>query len=192
MTQEIEIEFKNLLSHYEYSQLMKALHFKVADVRKQVNYYFETSNFHLKKRQAALRIRKKSDEYIFTLKQPHEQGLLETHAPISHEQFIACQKGDIQLPEEIENQLLDLAIPVKDLEFKGELTTYRVEKQWMDCIVVLDRSVYHDTEDYELEVEAPNFQLGETCFKQILRNHHIIERKTKNKVARFFDQLSKK
>jgi uncharacterized protein YjbK len=192
MTQEIEIEFKNLLTKQEYSKLMKALYFDDANIKKQVNYYFETSDFHLKKNHSALRIRKKADEYVFTLKQPHQLGLLETHAPISYEQFLACQNGQFQLPENIASQLLDLDIPIKELEFKGELTTFRVEKLWMGCTIVLDHSLYHETEDFELEIEAPNYELGETCFNQILCDHHIIERKTKNKVARFFDQLSSK
>lgn len=57
--QNIEIEFKNMLTKEEYELLLT--HFQVGkeDLFEQENHYFDTSDFALKANHSALRIRKK-------------------------------------------------------------------------------------------------------------------------------------
>src|SRR5699024_11479055 len=76
LSQEIEIEFKNLLTKEEFNQIRTYLSFPDKGVA-QTNFYFETKDFTLKNNHAALRIREKNGEYTLTLKQPGGQGLLE-------------------------------------------------------------------------------------------------------------------
>ncbi len=59
MTQEIEIEFKNLLTKSEFLKLSEALCMKEHDFKQQVNHYFDTKDFSLKQKKSALRIREK-------------------------------------------------------------------------------------------------------------------------------------
>ena len=47
MTQEIEIEFKNIVTEEEFDTLCKS--FSIEAFTKQVNHYFETPGFSLKK-----------------------------------------------------------------------------------------------------------------------------------------------
>ena len=47
MTQEIEIEFKNIVTKEEFDTLCKS--FSIEAFTKQVNHYFETPDFSLKK-----------------------------------------------------------------------------------------------------------------------------------------------
>ncbi len=74
MTQEIEIEFKNIVTKEEFDTLCKS--FSIEAFTKQVNHYFETPDFSLKEAGSALRIRHKGATYTLTLKQPAEIGLL--------------------------------------------------------------------------------------------------------------------
>ncbi|EUJ26736.1 hypothetical protein PCORN_14524 [Listeria cornellensis FSL F6-0969] len=68
MSQELEIEFKNMLTASEYDLLMNEFRLEEADFFTQTNYYFDTADFQLKERLAALRIRKRELHYELTLK----------------------------------------------------------------------------------------------------------------------------
>ena len=84
MTQEIEIEFKNIVTEDEFSTLCQS--FSINAFTKQVNHYFETPSFSLKEAGSALRIRHKGETYTLTLKQPAEVGLLETHQVVTEDE----------------------------------------------------------------------------------------------------------
>ena len=84
MTQEIEIEFKNIVTKEEFDTLCKS--FSIEAFTKQVNHYFETPDFSLKEAGSALRIRHKGETYTLTLKQPAEIGLLETHQVVTEDE----------------------------------------------------------------------------------------------------------
>src|SRR5690625_1656793 len=77
MTQQIEIEFKTMLTKSQFNFLLTQLPFPINPIM-QTNHYFETNEFSLRSKQAALRIREKATTYTLTLKEPHEEGLLET------------------------------------------------------------------------------------------------------------------
>lgn len=187
--QEIEIEFKNLLERDEYNNLA-AHYMSNLEPIKQVNYYFETNDFRLKQQGAALRIREKTDAYVATLKQPVENGLLETHDTLTKEQFKAWCQDEITLGENIRQQLNTLGIKEADIRYKGQLTTYRYERQDRDIILVLDHSEYNGMIDYELEVEASSLEQGESYFHNLLRQFNIPKRHTPNKIARFFQSVN--
>lgn len=60
MAQEIEIEFKNLLTKNEFEKLTQAYQLDNEDFVLQENHYFDTKSFALKHKGAALRIRKRT------------------------------------------------------------------------------------------------------------------------------------
>ncbi|MFD1017873.1 CYTH domain-containing protein [Thalassobacillus hwangdonensis] len=188
MSQEIEIEFKNLLVKEEYERLLTALPFEQVEQVRQVNHYFETADFQLKKRGAALRIREKNGSYTLTLKEPHPDGLLETHSPLTNEDAEKWMTGLEQVGNDVLARLHSMDIDVKELNYAGALTTVRKELELDEVLVVLDYSTYHGTEDFELELEASERSVGEKAFHKLLTEHEIPERETPNKIQRFFSK----
>ncbi|MDQ0351788.1 uncharacterized protein YjbK [Alkalibacillus filiformis] len=189
--QEIEIEFKNLLTKEEYERL--AVHYikDSSEIKQQINYYFETNDFELRSKRAALRIREKNGEYIATLKQPVENGLLETHDVLSAEQFDQWLQDDINLPPNINKQLNEIGVTGDQLSYKGALQTNRFEEKNDQYIIVLDHSQYNQTEDYELELEVYDYEYGKRLFSELLKKFKIEKRETSNKIARFFATVKK-
>ncbi|MGP4074075.1 CYTH domain-containing protein [Piscibacillus sp. B03] len=187
--QEIEIEFKNLLSESQYKQ-MRDDYFKNEMPKKQINYYFETELFSFKKHLMALRIREKGSQYIATLKQPSHEGLLETHDLLTKDEADKWFNNQVELKDHIREQIKHLNIHDKDIKYMGSLITYRLEKNVNDMTLVLDYSQYNGQEDYELEIEAPSQVRGEAFFKDVLTKYSIKRTKPENKIQRFFNSLS--
>lgn len=187
MDQEIEIEFKNLLTEKEYQQVYHYLPFKSVELMEQTNYYFETDDMKLKQHGAALRIRYKNGKCTLTLKEPHKEGLLETHETLTEEEAnLWIQNKMIEKPH-VSKQLQGLGVSIDSLQYLGSLTTRRKEVNYEGTTVVLDHSLYYDQEDYELEVEASSKDDGKKVIREILKACNIPERKTDNKIKRFYN-----
>ncbi|MFD0826236.1 CYTH domain-containing protein [Neobacillus sp. M.A.Huq-85] len=188
MFQNIEIEFKNMLTKEEYELLL--IKFTTAESRviTQENHYFDTKDFALKSEQSALRIRQKGQQYEMTLKQPANIGLLETTQKLTEEEAtLAIQEG--RLPSgAIEEIITKIDIKFSELDYFGSLITKRAEFDYKGGILVLDHSIYLNKEDYELEYEVENEQLGQKIFKELLNQYNIPHRKTQNKIQRFYNQ----
>lgn len=192
MSQELEIEFKNLLSKKEYEQLVDHFELTKKDFFIQENSYFDTHYFHLKKHNSALRIRLKKNFAELTLKTPHQNHMLETTNILSlkdAKELIAAKsfipKGEIAT--NLEKIGLESNTPVYLI---ADLKTKRAEKIIKDeFLVVLDQSWYADTVDYELEVEVSDEDRGNVFFLDILEYFSIPKRETKNKIQRAVDSL---
>lgn len=186
MTQNIEIEFKNILTKNEYERLLRFFKVDKNQIFKQENHYFDTPNFSLKSKETALRIRKKGFNYEMTLKQPATVGLLETNQTISEDDAqLAIRTG--KLPTGIIQRLIEESeVPYSTIEYFGSLITERVEFEYQQGLLVLDHSIYLDTEDYELEYEVENYQNGEKLFIELLEQFKIPTRLTENKIRRFY------
>ncbi|MFP3488877.1 CYTH domain-containing protein, partial [Staphylococcus sp. SIMBA_130] len=61
----------------------------------QINHYFETKEFSLKELGCAIRIREKDGKYTLTLKEPHPDGLLETHDLLTKQEALNWMNGTI-------------------------------------------------------------------------------------------------
>ena len=186
--QNIEIEFKNMLTKEEYDLLLTHFQFQKTDFFEQENHYFDTKDFALKTNNSALRIRKKNEAYELTLKQPHPDGLLETNKILSKEEsddiFATGKINDAQ----ISALLIHMNVDPAAILYFGSLRTIRAEKQIGNGLLVLDHSFYLKKEDYELEYEVSNWELGKNSFIKILSSLNIPIRKTKNKVRRFYEE----
>ncbi len=191
MSEQIEIEFKNLLSSEEFTQLTQYFKIKPEHFIVQKNHYFDTATFDLKKYTSALRIREKNSSFEMTLKQPleHQKGLLETNWDIDpHTAKQIIKDGgipDSQISERIKN----LNINPDEIRYFGTLTTKRVELPYKSGLLVLDNSSYFQIEDYEVEFEVDNFEQGKEEFEQLLSEAGIPVRPTMNKVQRFYNQM---
>jgi uncharacterized protein YjbK len=186
VSQEIEIEFKNLLTYEEFLQLIDAFEVQKSDFIEQTNYYFDTEDFQLKNHKSALRIRFKKDTYTLTLKQQFEEHILETHQTIDKDIFPNMLNG-IPLPHgEVTEVLRKLKIDTDEIKFSGELTTNRVELPYQEGLLVLDENHYLGKIDYELEYESADYKKGQQIFLKLLKSKNIPERETKSKIHRFF------
>lgn len=187
MTQEIEIEFKNLVTKADFYQLINIFKVDPSEFKSQSNFYFDTADFQLKMYSCALRIREKQGGYTLTLKQPNKIGLLETHQTITrNEAEKAIKTGP--LPKGIvANQLLtSFQINISSCRFLGSLVTQRAERSHARGTLVFDHSVYLDDEDYEIEYEVTDEQHGKREFQKLFNDYNIPIRHTDNKIKRFF------
>ncbi|WP_181349126.1 CYTH domain-containing protein [Thalassobacillus sp. CUG 92003] len=187
MAQEIEIEFKNLLTKDEYQTLHQSLEFENATTIKQTNYYFETDMLSLRNHGSALRIREKNGSWVLTLKQPHPEGLLETHDELTDSEAQRWINSDPVSKPNVEAQLKQIGLSSSQFHCLGNLTTIRKEINYKNTTLVLDYSMYHQTEDYELELESSSKSHGKDVFFTVLNSFHIPERVTPNKIKRFYD-----
>ena len=189
MHQEIEIEFKNLLTKDEYDMLIISFNLTEKEKALQTNHYFDTSAMALKENHSALRVRKKGTSYTLTLKQPHEDALLETHQKCSENEFSrAIEEGVLPVGPVLKqiNQLLNTRPDT--YSYLGELTTERIELKLDEGLLVLDKSSYFNHSDYELEFEVTDRHEGKAAFDQLLHTHSIPKRETKNKIQRFYEE----
>jgi uncharacterized protein YjbK len=186
LNQEIEIEFKNLLTKAEFQQLVTYFSITENDFNKQVNYYFDTPEFLLKEKQSALRIRFKKNNYTLTIKQPAEIGLLETHQHLSEEQALKMIT-DGQFPMgDIYDILSNENVSPSLITFFGKLTTERAERFYKNGLLVFDHSSYLDTDDYEVEYEVTDEESGKVDFYELLKTQGVPVRKTENKIMRLY------
>jgi uncharacterized protein YjbK len=190
MSQEIEIEFKNLLTVQEFQKLIYYFQVAPSDFKTQTNHYFDTPSFQLKEMSSALRIREINEVYTLTLKQPHGEDLLETHQVISLEdkkRFM--EHGHLPNGEIMDRLFVDTI--VSSLTYFGSLKTTRAEIQYKDGKLVFDHSHYLNVEDYELEYEVTNRQIGHEIFTDLLKKMNIPVRVTDNKIKRFYEEKRK-
>lgn len=185
----MEYESKNLLTKLEYDTLCKYLNHTNIKPKVQINYYFETDNFALKKQGAALRIREKNGHYVLTLKQPYQDGLLETHNKITHDTLQLWLRNEITSIPNIDSKLNELSISRDKIKYGGQLLTERIEVNQFDALIVLDKSKYNHKIDYELEVEASSKEKAEQVLNQLLEMYQIEKKHTPNKIARFYQSL---
>lgn len=186
MTQEVEIEFKSMLTKDEYEALLAS--YRLSDqVKWQANDYFDTSDFELRSHGAALRIREKKSGQVLTLKQPHDVGLLETHAPINEEEAENLFKYGIVHDEQVKLALAKFGL-TGPLEHLGRLETKRAEIETADGLLVLDESHYLEICDYEIEFEVTDETAGRIAFEKLLASHGIPLRPAKNKIVRFMEK----
>ena len=186
MSQNIEIEFKNMLTEEEFHFLEKYFKIEPEQFKKQINHYFDTNSFSLKNHGSALRIREKGSKFEMTLKQPALQGLLETNQMLTTGQAEEALSSG-RLPEgEVKDAVVRLINDTESLQYFGSLTTVRAEVEYKEGLLVLDHSYYLNTEDYELEYEVTNESAGYEFFSRLLEDLKIPIRPTDNKIKRFY------
>ena len=189
VNQEIEIEFKNLLNKEEYERLLRTFNLNDDMPVKQINHYLDTNDFQLKSHGCALRIREKNGTYTLTLKQPKDEGLLETHQQITIVEMASIMKGNsIPFGSILSILTSEYHINVDHIKYFGSLTTFRFETKFESGLLVLDKSEFLDETDYELEFEVSNYDIGQAQFKQLLEVQRIPLRETKNKIVRFYER----
>lgn len=185
MPEELEIEFKNMLTKEEFQRIKDQFSLTESNFSLQKNHYFDTPSNELRENQCALRIREKNGRFEFTLKQPAEEGLLETNQPVTEEDTLKMLKQGIIPPGEVSDALQKLGVGMKKFLHFGTLSTSRAETGYKDGLMVLDYSFYLNNEDYELEYEVKESKPGKENFYHFLESMDIPIRPADNKIKRF-------
>lgn len=190
MSQQIEIEFKNLLTKEQYETLLAAFEVAPQQIVRQVNHYFDTPTAHLKQLASGLRIRQFPDEIECTLKEKSgEHAHLETTDSLTKEQAALMLAGGLVPAPSVNARLQSLHIPTEQLTLSGTLTTDRVEIDYKGGLLVLDHSFYLHCDDYEVEYETNDETFGKNIFAELLQQFHIPPQPTPKKLARFMQAL---
>ncbi|WP_026693452.1 CYTH domain-containing protein [Peribacillus kribbensis] len=186
MKQELEIEFKNMLTQEEFQAAAHYFALPPHAFQTQANHYFDTSSFDLKSEGCALRIREKHGRFVLTLKQPQDDAILETHEALSETETEGILSGAVIPKNSIYQIISSLGIAPEELKYFGTLKTTRAEAPYKNGTIVLDHSTYLGQEDFELEYEAEEREEGKTNFFQMLKTLNIPVRPAENKVRRFY------
>lgn len=168
MKQNLEIEFKSMLSSSDFNRLKSGL-FKNAKLSVQENLYFDTKQMDLAKQMMSARIRKVHQKSLFTLKQVNDEGHI-----LEHE--VEDEHLEITDPR-IQTLLNNLNLP-SDLQPISQSLTYRyklIDEQGEWC---LDQTEFRSSVDFELEFELTNptvsAQQGLESFLNFLEAHSIV------------------
>ncbi|EAC8432884.1 CYTH domain-containing protein [Listeria monocytogenes] len=189
MVKELEIEFRNLLTKEEYDTLIESFHVKEDDFFEQTNYYLDTTNFDLKKRHSALRIRQLETQYQLTLKTPEARGLMETTQILGKDQASAIIAGANIPVGPVRDTLKELGINHENLQVFGSLKTIRAEKDYKKGLLVFDKNFYGSISDFDLEYEVADYDKGKEIFDKLLKEYQITNQPAENKVARFYHHV---
>lgn len=135
-----EYEKKVLLTEKEYNILKKTAREDLPV--HQINYYYDTDDLKMHRQGITCRIREKNNICVATIKE-HHSGSRECSTETSK---TATDPSDTSL------------FPEPDIKLQGQLITERIFlMRENDISVMLDRNLYHNIVDYELEIEyAPH------------------------------------
>lgn len=187
---ELEIEFKNLLNENEYSTLYDTF-FKRVPGQSLVNYYIDTPDLELRRNTLLLRVRKDDGKQVMTLKAPTEKGVLEFHAEVDYDLDSRKDVAQAEVPDVIADELEKRHIGIADLKIYGSLATERHETEYEGGLLVLDKSSYLGSTDFEIEYEVSDYDEGETIFNRLMADHDISRRGEVTKSERFYRVLRK-
>ena len=173
-----ELEKKILLTKGDYDYLMDKFCYDPLLISKQINYYFDTDDLSMNRKNITCRIRFKDCKYTGTLKQ-HNDG-----SDHSTETEVACENID-------KNAFTDMG-----LKLQGTLITERftvVNNRYFEA--VLDKNEYLGHTDYELEIEyTPDHEKDAQLILKLFRDmliHRTNIPNAQSKSKRFFEILKK-
>lgn len=189
MTEQIEIEYKTLLTHAQFA-VIKAKYAPGKNAFVQENYYFDTPDFRLKQLQCGLRIRIFEDSAECTLKTPLKDGLLETTDHLTLEQAQTLLRDKTILPHGgVAQKLVQLGIQPDQVRLLADLKTARIQIDLPIGELALDESWYGKNHDYELELEVSEASKGKQDFLDLLAEFGIHYQPAKNKIVRAFEAI---
>lgn len=152
-----EYEARLMLNEEQYSSLLS--HYKNMNLKKReltnLNSYFDTEELTLTELNMVLRTREiNTDKYELTLKVKEDQFDKEYNLPISKEEYQKL-KDNFELKEsKIKDILISFGIDINKIKFITDLLTYRLEVTFPNYLLVIDKNLYRNKVDYNVEVES--------------------------------------
>lgn len=187
MNKSIEIEFKSMLTEQEYDKLMEKFHGNRTDL--QTNHYFDTPRFSLKAASCSLRVRER-DGLELTIKRKKGYSILENTIEITEQQFEEFKTTGIIPSEEVAQEIQHIIGEQKLNNFLS-LSTMRMYLPYKTGILFIDKSMYFDTVDYELEYEAKSYYQGRKEFVEIINELGIQYKKADKKIRRAYNAFKR-
>ena len=143
-------EYLNIVSFY--MKLYPDQHFL-----SNVNVYFDSDDLYLRKLHITLRVRTINDvKSELTIKIKGNNGDQEINDDLSLKDINLLMNENIFPEGNVKNYLLSLSYPLS--AYKSIVTLYnrRLEITYEDHLLVIDKNVYNDITDYNLEIETKN------------------------------------
>lgn len=182
-----EVQFKTLLTLDEYIKLLER--FKGSRSDNQTNHYFDTSRFSLKALDASLRVRERETLEI-TFKRKKGYNLQEITLPIDVDTFEEIKETGY-LPEgEIRSELTTLIGDQKLINYFS-LSTSRIYLPYKSGMILIDKSEYLNTIDYELTYIVKNYNEGKKEFIDLISETGITYKKSEKKIKRAFNAFKR-
>lgn len=169
MATNIEIEAKVLITKEDYDKLIKIYDSQKLDEFDQTNYYIESKNLDLKKLGVGLRIRKKNNTYVMTLKAPMSEGLLEKNASLTVEQYNSFKENGYFPECSIKEFVKMLGFDPDMLKIRAQLKTHRIEILLDEGkhVFSIDKNEYNKIVDYELEMNSNSLMRAKNKLQEI-------------------------
>ena len=184
-----EQEYLDVVSHY--MKLYPNHHFLQNN-----NYYFDTSDLFLKNRHMTLRIRTINDvRNELTLKIKGKNGDEEINDDISFKDKEAILKDKYFPVGNVKSYLLSLPNPLSNYENIVSLYNRRLEIQFDNHLLVIDKNEYHGIIDYNLEIETKDdINLANKLLNEYIKkfNLSLAGQKYRGKAHRAIDSVTKK
>ena len=140
-----------------------------------VNVYLDTEDLFLRKRHTPLRLRIINDaKYELTLKIKGQNGDDEINDDLTKSGYDLLINHDVFPDGMVRNYLLMLPYPLDNYKQITTLYNRRLEIEIDDCLIVIDKNVYSDITDYNLEIESKN-SLAEAkqMMKQLIKQFNL-------------------
>lgn len=176
MEKNIEKELKVLVSSKDFFTLLK----QTPDVHvvKQINTYFDSEDFSVRKSRGSMRIRQIGDTHIFTLKKHGREGVMEFEKELPDSSLASLEDPEVQ-------HLLRYYRIEGPFEVKAQLTTYRGTHETPEANICFDRNIYSGVVDYEIEYEYKFEHDGVTLFNEFLKPiNKVYKRNCTSKIRR--------
>ena len=178
----IEQELKLLLDEREYLIIYEQA--KV-EPQLQTNYYFGYPGMD---KQIMVRIRQKSNRFILCYKRRMSQI----------DAVTVCDEREIDLSSEVAGNMLKngisadilkqlFGVDLEDMFCLGSMDTYRAKFQLNEWTLELDKNVYFDHVDYELECEDKDVVSLNKLKNYLYYKYGIVIKPASPKVQRFMD-----
>ena len=181
---EIEIEFKNLLTKDQYTELFEKYDLNNSEEIINKNFYYDDADESFKKIGAALRIRYTNKKIEMTLKIKGKTQNVEINVPLD-ERYPKEPTVLPLLPNEIISELERMTVKIKTPMLIQKIETLRHEVTLEEGLLVLDETTFiNDIVDYELEFETKDYQTGLVAFEKLLAENNIEKSPAKSKIAR--------
>lgn len=119
------------------------------------NYYFDTDDFYLKNQHITLRVRFINDvKCELTLKIKGSNGDQEINDSLTFKQFELLKNEGVFPIGNVRDYLLTHSLPLNAYKCLTSLYNLRLEIKQEDHLLVIDKNIYNDITDYNLEIET--------------------------------------
>lgn len=185
MHQQIEKEFKVLITKKQYEYFIHEMYPHILPIR-QKNVYYDTKDAFLSKNKIALRIRYINERKIVTLKYYEGNDLMEIEKEVNCDNPF---KDDFNIRETLKKfNIVDTLIPCVTI------VTYRTIIAGEYAEIAIDKNKFDDGSiDYEIEYEVKQPHNDIELFQSILDKINIkYEKNAKSKIRRALEKRDKK